>query len=82
MVPSVLNDKPFYEDIVAQEKPKVKRQDKKSERDSALSISSNDLRALFFVKFSSHAARLLLFNFGYEKRTRLRPWGDLVVILR
>ena len=37
MVSSVLNDKPFYEDIIPQEEPKVKKQLKKDSLGNELS---------------------------------------------
>ena len=54
MVPSVLNDKPFHEEIITQENESVNKQAHK------LSITNGRMRSLPRLKTAPHSRRMLI----------------------
>ncbi len=60
MVSSVLNDKPFYEDIITQEEPKVKKQLKKSPDKYAPTFYSEMGKAIDGIKMDKIGANSLI----------------------
>ena len=63
MVPSVLNDKPFHEEIITQENESVNKQAHK------LSITNGRMRSLPRLKTAPHNRRMLMVMYRIKQET-------------